>query len=164
MHYVSTYTHISLDSLDTRTHSLHTHTPRYLHTHMHCLYTHAYTHFLHTHSSWKHPSSVCGCKCVAVCCSVLQCVAVCCSVLQCVAVCCSVLQCVAVCCSVLQCVTVCCSVLQCVAVCCCVLLCVAVCCSVGQEYVRWKSTNQSACVNTHSICMHATNVYIASWW
>ena len=56
------------------------------------------------------------CRCVAVCCSVLQCVAVCCSVLQCVAmclfhrhrflskyVCCSVLQCVAVCCSVMQC-------------------------------------------------------------
>jgi len=47
------------------------------------------------------------CRCVAVCCSVLQCVAVCCSVLQCVAVCCSVLQCVAVCCNVLQCVAVC---------------------------------------------------------
>jgi len=100
------------------------------------------------------------CKCVAVCCNVLQLV-----VLQCVVVCCivdwskdlvcltllpqillqapvrcSVLQCVAICCSVLQCVAVCCSVLKCVAawhtsqrvaVCCSVLQCVVVCCSMA---------------------------------
>jgi len=87
------------------------------------------------------------CKCVAVCCSVLQCVAVCCSVLQCVAVCRSVLQCVAVCCSVLQCAAVCCNFVvesgrgahnelqvccKYVAVCCCGLQCVSVRCSALQ--------------------------------
>jgi len=94
------------------------------------------------------------CKCVAVCCSVLQCVVVCCSVYQCDAACCSsccsVLQCVLQtlfspaiiniaiilpACSVLQCVAVCCRVLQCVAVCCSVMQCVAECCSVMMHVI-----------------------------
>jgi len=63
------------------------------------------------------------CKCVAVCCSVLQCVCsalqgdliddrASASVLQCVAMCCSLSQRVAACCSVSQCVAVCCSALH----------------------------------------------------
>jgi len=126
------------------------------------------------------------CKCVAVCCSVLQYVAVCpvcCSVLQYVAVCCSVLQYVAVCpvcCSVyvlLLCqsaklasvgvarvVQVCCSVLQCVAVCCSVssvLQCLHVAIvSVSQTCVCGCCTCGTSVLQCVAVCQVCCSVYV----